>query len=349
MKYDVIIIGGGQSGLASAYFLRRSKLKYVILDSEKTCGGSWQHAWDSLTLFSPSEYSSLPGWLMPKSDNMFPARNEVIDYLCRYEERYKFPVERPVEVKEVKKVGGSFQIIATEKTYVSRSVISATGTWNKPNIPNILGKELFKGKQFHSANYKIPAVFQDQKVLIVGEGNSGAQILAEVSKVAKTVWSTLKAPEFLSDDVDGRVLFDVASDKYYAEQKGEKFNASQYNLGNIVMVPSVKEARARGVLTSKGHFTRIYKDGVIWEDGTKEAFDSIIWCTGFGYSTAYLSTIVSEDEKGKIRTNGTRAVEVDGLWLVGYGGWTGYASATLIGVGRSAKHTVKEVEEYLKN
>lgn len=349
MKYDVIIIGGGQSGLAAAYFLRRSKLKYVILDSEDTCGGSWQHTWDSLTLFSPSEYSSLPGWLMPKSDNKFPARNEVIDYLCRYEERYKFPIERPVEVKEIKKIGGSFQIITSEKTYVSRSVISATGTWTKPIIPDIPGKELFKGKQYHSADYKSPTIFQDQKVLIVGEGNSGAQILAEISKVAKTVWSTIKEPEFLSDDIDGRVIFDVASAKYYAEQKGEKFDASQYNLGNIVMVPSVKEARARSVLMSKGSFTHIYKDGVIWKDGTKEAFDNIIWCTGFGFATTHLNTIVSEDEKGKIKTNGTRAVEVDGLWLVGYGNWTGFASATLIGVGRSAKQTVKEVEEFLKD
>ena len=349
MKYDVIIIGGGQSGLAAAYFLRRSKLKYLIIDSSDACGGSWQQAWDSLTLFSPSEFSSLPGWLMPKSENIFPTRNEVIDYLCRYEERYKFPVERSVEVKEVRKEGDSFQIITSEKTYESRSVISATGTWTKPFIPDIPGKELFKGKQFHSASYKTPGAFQDQKVLIIGEGNSGAQILAEVSKVAETVWSTLKKPEFLSDDVDGRVLFDSASARYYAEQKGEKIDASQYNLGNIVMVPSVKEARTRGVLVSKGSFTRMYEEGVIWEDGTKEAFDSIIWCTGFGYATAYLNSIVSKDEKGKIKTKGTAAVEVDGLWLLGYGNWTGFASATLIGVGRSAKQTVKEVEEFLRN
>lgn len=348
MKYDVIIIGGGQSGLAAAYFLRRSGLTYIILDNQTTCGGAWQHGWDSLTLFSPSEYSSLPGWLMPKSGNEFPARNEVIDYLCRYEKWYKFSVERPVEVKDVKKEGGSFQIISRNKTYISRAVISATGTWGKPYIPYIPGKELFKGKQLHSSHYKNPEIFQDQKILIIGEGNSGAQILAEVSKVAKTEWATLKEPKFLPDEVDGRILFDVASAKYYAERKGEKFDTSQYDLGNVVMVPAVKKARARSVLVSKGSLTRIYEDGCIWKDGTQEAFDIIIWCTGFGYATAHLSTIVSEDERGKIKTNGTRASEIDGLWLVGYGGWTGFASATLIGVGRSAKQTIKEIETYLK-
>jgi len=142
--------------------------------------------------------------------------------------------------------------------------------------------------------------------------------------------------------------FDVASAKYYAEQNGESLDIAQYNLGNIVMVPAVKEARSRGVLKTKGSISEITQTDVIWEGGEEELFDVIIWCTGFHYATDYLKGLVNLNQRGKVATLGTRAKEVEGLWLVGLGGWTGFASATLIGVGRSAKATVREVEGFLK-
>ncbi|MEX0812323.1 MAG: ArsO family NAD(P)H-dependent flavin-containing monooxygenase [Chitinophagales bacterium] len=345
--YDIIIVGGGQSALACGYYLRRTNLKYLILDAEKKCGGAWLHTWDTLTLFSPAKHSSLPGWPMPESENHFPAREEVIDYLCAYEKRYELPVERPIKVREVVCDGSHFKIKTSGKTYLSRTVISASGTFRKPIIPEIQGRDKFEGKQLHSSEYKNQEPFEGKKVLIVGEGNSGAQILAEVSKVAETAWATHKEPEYLPDDVDGRVLFDMATAKYYAEKKGEKLDAAKYNLGNIVMVSPVKEARERGVLDSKGAFSKMDEEGVFWEDGTHEAFDAIIWCTGFGYATDYLDKIANIKDRGKIETKGTRAVNVEGLWLVGYGGWTGFASATLIGVGRSAKKTAEEIESFL--
>ncbi|WP_127845606.1 ArsO family NAD(P)H-dependent flavin-containing monooxygenase [Psychroflexus aestuariivivens] len=347
--YDLIIIGAGQSALACAYFLRRKDVDYTILDDQKQCGASWQHTWNSLTLFSPSEHSSLPGWQMPNTENEFPIKSEVVDYLCKYEKRYNFPIERPVKVISLEKTDGIFEIETDKGKYKSKSIISATGTFQNPYIPEISEKNNFEGEQLHSSDYQNPENFKDKKVLVVGEGNSGAQILAEVSKVAETFWSTLKEPEYLPDDVDGRVLFDVASAKYYAEKKGEKLDSSKYNLGNIVMLPSVKDARSRNVLNSHGQIDKIHGKKVIFENGEQQEIDVIIWCTGFGYTTGFLHNLVSIDNKGKIPTDKTKAKETDGLWLVGYGGWTGFASATIIGVGRSAKKTVKEVSEFLKN
>ncbi|MFO7744332.1 MAG: ArsO family NAD(P)H-dependent flavin-containing monooxygenase [Psychroflexus sp.] len=347
--FDLIIIGGGQSALACAFFLRREELDYIILDDQDDCGGSWKHTWESLTLFSPPEHSSLPGWQMPESEGEFPTREETIDYLCQYENRYDFPIQRPVKVNSVDKKDGIFTLETTEGQLKSKAIISATGTFKNPFIPEVSGRDKFEGKQLHSSDYSSPEDFKDKKVVIVGEGNSGAQILAEASKVADTFWSTRQEPEYLPDDVDGRVLFDMASAKYYAEKKGEEYDSSKFNLGNIVMVPSVKEARERDVLHSEGEIQSITKDGVIWEDGSHQDVDVIIWCTGFGYSTGFLENLVSIDKKGKIPTDNTKAKETDGLWLVGYGGWTGFASATLIGVGRYAKQTIKEVSEYLKD
>jgi thioredoxin reductase len=345
---DVIVIGGGQSGLACGYYLRRHKLNFLILDKEEKCGGAWLHAWDSLTLFSPAEHSSLPGWLMPKSKNLFPLKQEVIDYLCQYEKRYELPIERSITVENITSENKVFKVYTNKGIYFSKAVIAAAGTWNNPYIPKIKGRETFKGIQIHSANYKNPEEFRNLKVLVVGEGNSGAQIVAEVSKVTTVKWSTRKPPHYLPDEVDGFYLFNVATDKYNAEKEGKPFNAANYDLGNIVMVPPVKEARSRGVLISSGSFESMYENGVIWSDGTKEDFDSIIWCTGFGYTTSFLKNIVSADERGIVKTEESKATEISGLWLAGYGSWTGYASATLIGINRNAKQTCNEIIEFLQ-
>lgn len=346
--YDVIIIGGGQSALASAYFLRRSNLTYVILDDQSQSGGAWLHTWDSLTLFSPAEYSSLPGWMMPKSENKFPLKDEVISYLKAYEERYKINVQRPVQVNSVHRNTEVFELQTTNGLYQSRTLISATGTWKKPFVPNVPGLDLFEGQQLHSAHYKNADDLKGKKVLVVGNGNSGAQILAEVSIATSAVWAVQNPPEYLPDEVDGRVLFDVASAKYHAMQSGKEFDASKYNLGKIVMVPPVVEARERNALKFKLTFKTLTPTGVIWPDGTEEAFDVIIWCTGFKYATDHLKSLNIVDENGKIETKETKSTTIPGLYLVGYGNWTGFASATLIGVGRSARNTINQITEDLK-
>lgn len=344
---DVIVIGGGQSGLACGYYLRRTGLDYLILDDNQTCGGSWNHYWDSLTLFSPAEQSSLPGWMMPKTKKAFPVNQEVIDYLCQYEKRYELKIQRPIEVLEVHHNDGLYILKTSQGEYRCKALIAATGSFKSPLIPKIEGQEEFQGLQLHSSQYRNLNAYRNKKVLIVGEGNSGAQILAEVSKVASTQWASLKPPSFLPDDVDGRVLFNEASAKYYAQKKGEQYTASTFTLGNIVMLPPILEARDRGVLQSKGGITRLWEHGGVWYSGEKEEFDVIIWCTGYSFATAPLSSIVNRDPEGKVKTSYTRAVDSPGLWLVGYGSWTGYASATLIAVGRSARQTIRELEQYL--
>lgn len=351
-EVDIVVIGGGQSGLAVGYFLRRTGYSFVILDAGSEPGGAWNQGWDSLRLFSPAEASSLPGWPMPRlsdtaDSGVFPARQQVVDYLTAYEARYKMPIQRPVRVERVTKGIGGYEINTDKGTWRARVVVSATGSESHPFIPFYPGIAEYTGQQLHSAEYRLPDRWAGQRVLIVGGGNSGAQILAEVSRIAHTVWVTLTEPTFLPDDVDGRVLFSQATERYHAQQTGEttKFAGG---LGDIVMVPSVKEARSRGVLQAVRPFVRLTETGVVWPDGRNEAFDAIIWCTGFRPATDYLRPLGVVDMDGKVATEGTRALHSDGLWLVGYGSWTGFASATLIGVGRSARTTADEIKTYLE-
>jgi len=342
--YDVIIIGGGQSGLACGYFLRRTNLNYIIIDDQHDPGGAWNHTWDSLKLFSPAEHSSLPGWLMPKAKEEYPGKTHVQRYLNDYEEKYKLNVKRPIAVDSVKKAAGQFELITSDGLYKSKAIISATGTWKKQYIPDYNKIEQYRGQQIHSAHYKNFDQIEGENVLIVGGGNSGAQILADLYQQFNTTWVTLKEPKFLPDEVDGRYLFEFATKQYKARLAGEKIEPVG-TLGDVVMVESVKKARDNGALQSRRPFQSFYEQGVVWSDGTQERFDTVIWCTGFKSSLDHLADF--KNAQGNISTQETRAKDTEGLWLVGYGNWTGYASATLIGVGRTARQTVKEIEDYI--
>ncbi len=343
--YDAVIVGGGQAGLAIAYYLRRAGLDFVILDDNPGPGGAWQHTWNSLRLFSPAEYSSLPGWMMPNNQSgEFPGRDDVISYLTRYEQRYGFAIERPMQVKAVEPAGDSLKLSSGQKTWYGRAVVSATGTWRKPFIPNYSGLEDFQGLQVHSAQYRSVQPFEGLRVLVVGGGNSGAQILAEVSKVADTTWVTLREPEFLADDVDGRVLFERASARVLGQADGEPAGG----IGDIVMVPGVKEARARGVLTTVRPFSHLVEEGVVWADEVFESVDAIIWCTGFKAALDHLQPLNVMEPDGRVKTLNNQSVTQPRLWLVGYGDWAGAASATLIGAGRTAREMAPALVEFLK-
>lgn len=346
---DVVIVGGGQAALATAYFLRRTGLSFMLLDAEEGPGAAWWHGWDSLTLFSPAKWGSLPGWPMPPVDG-YPSRDHVIDYLARYEARYELPIVRPVYVQAVRRDGSFFQIEADDGCiWRSRALVNATGTWRHPYVPAYPGQDSFARVQIHSAHYRHPQVFAGQRVLVVGGGNSGAQIMAEVAGMAQATWVTPSDPVFLPEDVDGRVLFERATTRWQALQQGLPPPDQSASFGDIVMVPPVAAARQQGDLKSVRPFASFTPTGVVWPDGREINVDAVIWCTGFLPALDHLNPLGVLDADGRIAVDGTRALAEPGLWLVGYGDWTGFASATLIGVMRSARSTAQEIGETLSN
>lgn len=206
---------------------------------------------------------------------------------------------------------------------------------------------MFLGQQLHSAHYVGPDEFEGKTVLVVGGGNSGAQIYAEVSKVAQATWVTQEAPKFLPDEVDGRVLFERATARLKAQQEGLEPQQPPGGLGDIVMVPSVRDARERGVLNAVRPFKRFTSTGVVWSSGDETKVDVVIWCTGFSPALDHLSSLGVVCLDGKVAVDENRSVASPNLWLVGYGDWTGLASATLIGVTRTARDVVNQVQSYL--
>jgi len=332
--HDIVIVGGGQMGLSLGYYLRRSGADFVIVDSETGPGGAWRHGWDSLRLFSPARYSSLPGWLMPPpSHKGYPTRDDVLDYLSRYEERYKLPIQRPVRVETIRRSGAHLEVVTEDGPYFARFVVSATGTWSHSYVPEYPGHDLFEGTQVHSALYNRPEAYAGQSVLVVGGGNSGAQIMAEIAPIASATWVTTHDPLFLPDDVDGRVLFERA----VARMKGPPDGEPVGGVGDIVMVPPVKAARDRGDLSSVRPFTRMTATGVVWPDGSETAVDAVIWCTGFKPALDHLQSLNVVEADGRVHVEDYRSIKEERLWMAGYGDWTGPGSATLMGAARTAR------------
>ncbi|MBE4741710.1 ArsO family NAD(P)H-dependent flavin-containing monooxygenase [Streptomyces caniscabiei] len=340
----VVVIGGGQSGLAAGYHLRRLGLDFVVLDAQATAGGAWQHTWDSLHLFSPATYSSLPGRLMPaQTGQEYPDAQHVVEYLADCEKRYELPVERPVRVLGVHRDGGLLRVETDSGAWRARAVISATGTWWRPFLPAVPGRGAFGGRQLHTIEYRSPQDFAGRRVIVVGGGNSGAQIAADLAYDTELSWVTQRPPRYLADDIDGRALFDAATARRHALDQGHTDTGGVASLGDIVAVPPVREARDRGLLKARSMFTRLVPGGVEWADGTRAETDAVIWCTGFRPALSHLAPLQLRGRRGHITTVGTRAVDEPRLHLLGYGDWTGPASATLIGVGRPAREAAREI------
>ncbi|WP_137988488.1 ArsO family NAD(P)H-dependent flavin-containing monooxygenase [Streptomyces vilmorinianum] len=346
---DVVVIGGGQSGLAAGYHLRRLGLDFVILDAQLTPGGAWRHTWDSLHLFSPAAYSSLPGRLMPpQPGETYPDAAHVVSYLSDYEQRYDLPVHRPVRVTGVHRDGELLRVETDSGTWRTQAVVSATGTWSRPFVPAVPGRTEFWGAQLDTVEYRSPSDFTGRKVIVVGGGNSGAQIAADLAYGSDLTWVTLREPRYLADDIDGRALFDHATARRRALDDGRTDTGGVASLGDIVAVPPVRAARDAGLLKAQPMFDRLTPTGVAWSDGLTAEADAIIWCTGFRPALSHLAPLGLRGLRGHIPTTGTRATGEPRLHLLGYGDWTGPASATLIGVGRPARDAARQIAGLLR-
>ncbi len=352
---DIVIIGAGQAGLAVGYHLRRAARRwardgrpgkppsFVLLDAESRPGGSWQHYWDSLRIFTPAGMSSLPGMLMsqpPGGGN--PRAADVVDYFSSYEDRYDLPVVRATPALSVTRGGPGFVVDTPRGQWGARVVVSATGTWTNPHIPRLPGSDEFAGRICHTVDYRTPEEFAGQRVMVVGAGNSGAQIAADLTDAAEKVWwATTEPPELMPDGIGGRELFAHISRWLAGEDVGTI-------PGSIVATGPVRRARDRGLVARVPMPKRLTQAGAVWPGGAEERVDAVILCTGFRPSLGYLEGLEEEGltlepHPATDEAQPTRSTEIPGLYFVGYGQWTGAMSATIVGVGRSAKGAARAV------
>lgn len=185
--FDTIVIGGGQAGLAAGYYLKRNKLKFLIMEAGEQSAGSWPNYYESLKLFSPAKLSSLPGLTFPGEPNHYPTRDEVVQYLQQYSAKFQLPVQFKQKVERIWQEDQLFHIsTGSGEHFVARSLINATGSFHYPYKPHIPGEETFEGDIIHSSQYRTPFPYDNKRVLVVGSGNSAVQIAIELAKNSRT-------------------------------------------------------------------------------------------------------------------------------------------------------------------
>jgi len=353
LKTDIVVIGGGQAGLSSAYHLKRRGLApnrgFVVLDQSPNAGGAWQFRWPSLTLSTVNRIHDLPG--MPFADAVDTSAPEVQAavavplYYAAYEKAFELPVYRPVKVIVVCDRGGRLNVETDRLEVSARGIINATGTWETPYIPDYAGAELFKGRQLHTRDYRAATEFAGKHVIIVGGGISAIQLLDEISRVTRTTWVTRRPPEFRTgpfDEAAGRAAVAIVEDRV---RRGLP-PSSVVSVTGLPVTPSIEAMRARGVLERRPMFSEMTEDGVRWADGAFMQADVILWCTGFRSSLDHLAPLMLREPNAGIVMTGRLATQVakdPRIHLVGYG-----PSASTIGANRAGAAAAGELMAYLR-
>lgn len=359
---EVIVIGAGQAGLSAAYHLKRLGLvpeeDFIVLDSNDGPGGAWRHRWPSLTLGAAHNIHDLPGMPLGEPDPNEPASAVVCRYYQKYEREFRLPVHRPVSVSKVESDGGTsagfddgiepatdapLTVHTDAATWQTRSLINATGTWDRPYWPYYPGRGNFQGRQLHTHDFCSADEFRGQHVVVVGAGTSAVQFLLQLSKVTTTTWVTRRPPDFTDRPFDAEWGRDVE------RRVRERTSAGLPPLSVVAttglpLTAEYQKGINDGVLVARDMFTSITEDSVVFDDGTQVKADAILWATGFRASLDHLAPLHLREPGGGIRTDGVKVVKDPRVFLTGYG-----ASASTLGANRAGRAAATAVMEQLKS
>lgn len=336
---DVVVIGAGQAGLSSAYFLRRAGMDFVVLDANPAPGGAWQHRWPSLRMATVHGIFDLPGMRFTPPDPAERAATAVPAYFAAYEREFDLDVQRPVTVSSVRDLGERLAVETSDGDWAARAVINATGTWTRPFWPHYPGR--FDGRQLHTADYLGPDEFAGKRVLVVGGGTSAVQLQLELAEVAETFWVTRRPPEFRTEPFTheyGRRIIAHVDERVRAGLPPESVVAAT----ELSLTPEIAAAQGKGLLRRRPMFDRLVPRGVAWADGTTLDVDVILWCTGWRAALEHLAPLGLRGPGGGIVMDGTRVAAEPRLHLVGYG-----PSASTVGANRAGRTAVREIRQLL--
>lgn len=337
-SYETIVIGAGQAGLAMGYYLKHDKASFLIIDKGKAVGEVWENRYDSLKLFTPRMYSSLPGLSLEGKQHRFPTKDEVVEYLKRYLELMELPVQMDTEVLSVIKTEGGFCVETTKGTFNTTNIVVATGPFQKKRVPafsSFLSENIV---QLHSSEYKNISQLQKGNVLVVGGGNSGAQIAVELSEEKDTYLAVSKKLSYFPLTIGGKSVF------WWFDKLGILKVTNTSFLGNIirgkgdpVFGTKLRNAVKKEGIILTGRVASALDNTIIFEDSTTLEASNIIWATGFQQEYEWLKMEDVIGNKKKIIHN--RGVSpIKGLYFLGLPWQSRRGSSLLQGVGYDAEY-----------
>jgi putative flavoprotein involved in K+ transport len=346
-RFDTIIIGGGQAGLAAGQFLGRESRSFVILDAHEHVGDSWRTRWDSLRVFTPAKYDGLPGMRFPAPALSFPTKNEVADYLAAYAKRFALPIRNGIRVDRLERAGDGFRVTSNAGTYEAANVIVATGAHRTPKVPpfaSLLGKGI---TQMHSDAYRNPSQLRDGAALVVGLGNSGAEISYDIRRgrdvyVSGTPFAELPVPHGAGTAAFVLPLVKLMGTYLLTVDTpiGRKV------LPNMKTAPLIRLKVADLVAAGIRRVPRVtgVSDGLpMLEDGRRLDVANVIWCTGYSNDLGWIAIpdVVAVD--GHLDQHRGVANHVPGLYFVGMLHQYSAVSDVLPGVGRDARYVARQI------
>jgi putative flavoprotein involved in K+ transport len=350
-RFETVIIGGGQAGLAVGRQLIRLGLSSVILDAGDRVGDVWRTRWDSLRLFTPARYDGLPGLPFPAPRYSFPTKDEMADYLEAYADHFQLPVRNGVTVAGLRREGDRHMLRVGGRWLEADRVVVATGACHSPHIPAFAG-QLDPGiVQLHSQDYRRPSQLRGGGVLVVGAGNSGAEIALEAAKEHRT-WLAGRHPGHLPvrhGPAAARFVFPVVRllgsrvltlDTPIGRKVRPKFvsrgaplirvRPNEYATAGIERVPRVTGVRDGWSLLADGRVLEVA---------------NVVWCTGFGLDLSWIDLPVFTDEGEPRHWRGVVDGE-PGLYFVGLQFQYAATSQVLPGVGRDAEYVARHIAEH---
>lgn len=335
-RWETLVIGGGQAGLAVGYHLAARDVDFVILSDESRIGDNWRKRWDSLRLFTPARYSGLPGMPFPAPPAHLADKDEVADYLEQYAARFDLPVRLKSRVRSISSDGEHFivSIEGSETRLEASNVVIATGAFQQPGIPPIASRLSPSIVQLHSSEYRNPLALSDGPVLVVGAGNSGAQIALELARHRK-VWLAGRNTGHLPRRVLGRDIFDWIWPVIARAKDGGAGGDA------LIGIPerSIKAAGIARVGRLEGERGRLPVCG----DAVLEP-RVIVWCTGFAPDYSWIDLPVF-NETGYPRHEQGVVSEAPGLFFVGLRFQHRVTSSLIGGVGADAAFIAEQVAQ----
>jgi putative flavoprotein involved in K+ transport len=344
---ELTIVGAGQAGLAMAYFLRQKGIPYVVLERADSIGPAWRERWDSLTLFTPRRYSSLPGLPFPGDPEGYPTRDEVSEYLERYAETFDLPVELNSEVHELRAEEERFALRVDGQTRTADQVVVATGPFQTPYIPRLaenLTREVF---QAHAVGYRRPSDLPQGSVVVVGGGNTGFQIAKELSGTHEVVLSVGSRQKPLPQRLAGRDLFWWLTKTSLLSTTVESRLGHRLRHREMLIGSSPRELRRRYGVELKPRALDASGRAVRFEDGSEIEVDAVIWATGYRPDYSWIRVPIL-DSDGRLRHR-RGVTDVPGLYFLGLT-WQHTRGSALIGfVKDDARFLAERIEELARS
>jgi putative flavoprotein involved in K+ transport len=351
-RVQTVIIGAGQAGLSVGYHLARQGLPFVILEANERVGDAWRNRWDSLRLFTPARFDGLVGMPFPAPGNDFPTKDEMARYLESYAARFRLPVRTGVRVDALSRRGDRYLVSAGELQLEAEHVVVAMADFQRPRRPAFAAELDPAIVQLHSSEYRNPAQLREGGVLVVGAGNSGAEIAREVARDHPT-WLSGRDVGHVPFRVDGlaaRLLLTrlVLRGVFHrlltlSTPLGRKAQPAMISKGGPLIRVKPGDLDAAGV--RRAPRTTGVRDGLpLLDDGRTLDVTSIIWCTGFEPGFAWIQLPVLGPDGRPVQERGIAAAE-PGLYFVGLHFLYALSSTMIHGVARDAEYVARAIVE----